>query len=474
MQFTTLSFLLFFLAVYCVYWTMKGRLPRQILLLLASVLFYGAWSPVFLVHFLLFLGVNHLAAVRLFHSRSRGLLTCVLLLNFANLFLFKYSYFFLSVLAGMLPDSGLGTQSVNGFLNATLGVGEITLPLAISFYTFQMTAFAVDTYRGQTPRPYNGLEYSLFIMFFPQLVAGPIVRHSELLGQISEVERLRPDSLDGGVFLLVQGLAKKLLVSDRLYPLVDQVFQSAERFDALTCAAGCLGFGALLYCDFSGYTDIARGLGRLLGFELPENFFAPYFSTSIRALWNNWHRTLTAWLRDYVYIPLGGQKLGFLRAQFNIVLTLTLCGIWHGAGWNFLFLGLYHGVLVALEAVFARVFGPAPKELPLWRRALGTLRVLVLLNVGFVLFRSPDLKHALSMYERILTGAGGERGPVELFVEMFAVALLFQGLQAKWAKEIPFARPWKRWTFLFVVGSLFVMLLGRYGGAGPAFYYFQF
>ena len=487
MLFSTTAFLLFFVLVYLVYWSVGGR-GKLYVIVLSSIFFYGFWSPAFAVHFLAIALLNFGFArlVRRAHrSMGRVWLALLLTINLGNLFFFKYFYFFLEVMRDVTGSAIFQETAFNGYLEASMGIRGIVLPLAISFYTFQLTAYVVDTYRGEIEKEHSLLEFLAFILFFPQLVAGPIVRHQEFFFQIQDPNRIKPEESQfiSGIYLLLQGIVKKVLIADNLAPHTTLIFNQPERFDWLTLVAGCFAFGAQLYCDFSGYTDLARGQGRLLGIELPENFFAPYFSRSVRALWNNWHRTLTSWVRDYVYIPLGGQTVSFARTQFNIILSWALVGLWHGASYNYLLLGTYHGFLIAAEIQLRRwqKAGILPILSERWprlgqiQRITGPIYVLLMLGAGFVLFITPDLETARTMYTRMFSGAGGTRSVYnDFFFLCFGAALLFNYFQSRSFQPIPSNRRWRYYGGLIAGGFLLLILLGRFAPGSEDFFYFQF
>jgi len=479
MLFTTATFIAFYLTVYLLFWSGSGRRYRLSLLLVASILFYAAWSIGFAIHFLCVVVCNYFIVQNIRRDAGRRWIFAALLFNGTNLFVFKYFYFFLSVLFDLTGNPIFRDTAFDRTLYETTGIHRIILPLAISFYTFQLIAYAIDVYRKKIEEPETLLEFMVFILFFPQLVAGPILRHSEFFGQLRSIDRLVParSQITGGLFLLLSGYFKKILIADNLAPFTTPVFQNPSSYDWSAAVIACLGFAAQLYCDFSGYTDIARGLAKLFALEIPENFFSPYFSRSVRELWNNWHRTLTFWLRDYVYIPLGGQRVSLARAQFNIILTMTLCGLWHGASYNYLFLGIYHGVLIAIESTWNRLTVNRFARLPdstAAKRLLDAGRMLIvffLLCSGFVLFNTPDLTTAIDMYRGILTLRTG--APPDSFVPFVAgivATLVFHIVQTiRWNLS-------ERTTLflLFLCSLFFVISLGRFMPNGQDFFYFQF
>ncbi|MEQ9363290.1 MAG: MBOAT family O-acyltransferase [Leptospirales bacterium] len=524
MRFTSLIFLAFFLCVYILFWS--GRRTRLPLLFVASFAFYAAWSIGFALHFMAVIVVSY-SLIRIGHQRRRTLygessaiyegrkddrdgpgggegggrpywLWSVLGLNFANLFLFKYA----GAAALLFADLGLwrpGGGDAAAALSAAWPGFALVLPLAISFYTFQICAYAIDVSRGQIPEDPGFLRFAVFILFFPQLVAGPIMRYSEFFGQLERLDRLEPrlPQMSAGVYLLIQGFAKKVLIADNLSPATFAVLFAPEQYDWQSNVAAVVGFAAQLYCDFSGYTDIARGLGKLLGLELPENFFAPYLSSSFRVFWRNWHRTLTTWLRDYVYIPLGGSRLSGWRAALNTLIVLLLIGVWHGAGYNFFVLGLINGLYLIGEGLVVGWLARFPRLVgsPI-APALGVVITLSFVCVAMVMMVTPDFATTLDVYRRVFgldpargAGSGGERfAGVSQLWGGFALALFFNALQrlreflteragrgdaADWFFETR-ARSYLSLGGLWLLGFLFLVLIGRFAPGSADFIYFQF
>ena len=484
MLFNTAIFLIFFVFIYLVYWSVRGQ-ARLYVVVLSSIFFYAFWSPPFAIHFLSIVLLNFLFILRIRNSQAKkGWLIALVLLDATNLFFFKYFYFFLRILLDVTGLNLFERQEFNQLLIDEFSVKGIVLPLAISFYTFQLIAYAVDTYRGEIEKRHSLIQYLTFILFFPQLVAGPIVRHSEFFYQIEDPHSIKPDhqKLISGIYLLIQGVVKKILIADNLVPHTTLIFGQPERFDWFTLVAGCFAFGAQLYCDFSGYTDLARGQGKLLGIELPENFFAPYFSRSVRALWNNWHRTLTSWLRDYVYIAMGGQSVSFIRTQFNVILTWAMVGLWHGASYNYLLLGVYHGCFIAMEIQYRRLqkqeILPVLSQRFPWLQKLqaftGPIYTLTILGAGFVLFITPDMETAATMYDRMFTGATGERSVYTgWFFSAFLAAMIFNAFQLKQYSPGK-QKAWLYYLALFVLGFLVAALLGAFAPGSEDFFYFKF
>ncbi|MBX7056463.1 MAG: MBOAT family protein [Leptospirales bacterium] len=349
MLFNSILYFVFLLIVLLCYWALPHR-ARKWALLLASILFYLSWDWKFLLHFAFVLALNYPFFVQIYEKRSKAWLTLALLLNFLNLSFFKYFYFAAETTGRLLHDPSVLAIG----LHKNSAFPEIILPLAISFYTFQLAAMHIDAYRGELPERPSFVNFSLFIIFFPQLIAGPIVRHNELLPHLDAPKD--PDKIDvsRGLALIAVGIIKKAIIADYLAAPVAAITTQPLQYDAVSVFTACLFFGVQVYCDFSGYTDLARGSGLLLGFDFPVNFRGPFFALSFQDYWRRWHITLTNWLRDYLYISLGGSRVSEWRTYFNLSATFLLGGLWHGAGWGFALWGGFHGVALAVERALYR------------------------------------------------------------------------------------------------------------------------
>jgi alginate O-acetyltransferase complex protein AlgI len=368
---------------------------RNGIIALASLVFYTVGAGPTVILLLFAMGVNFLAGQllepddwALARRRKRGILIGVICFNVAVLVVWKYA--------------GFMTEQLDGFARLFGGdfpVTHLVLPIGISFYTFHNISYIVDVYRGERPALREPVAYATYISMFPQLIAGPIVRYREIADQLPQQRTHRLDDIAAGFPRFALGLCKKVIIADSLSPLVDACF--ATPGDEMTFAIAWLGaltYTLQLFFDFSGYSDMAIGLGRMLGFRLPENFARPYSSVTITEFWRRWHMSLSRWFRDYVYIPLGGNRHGTARTYRNLCIVFVLTGFWHGANWTFLVWGLYHGALLIIERGF-RVDGPpvsAAWVIP--RRAL----TFVLVVFGWVFFRSTDLPQALTMIGHML------------------------------------------------------------------------
>jgi alginate O-acetyltransferase complex protein AlgI len=321
-------------------------------------------------------------------QRRRRLLIAVIGFDLAVLLVWKYGGFASAQAAGLARLTGLELPAVS-----------LALPIGISFYTFHHISYVVDVYRGQRPALRDKVSFITYIAMFPQLVAGPIVRYREIADQLTQQRSHRLDDIAAGFPRFALGLCKKVLIADSLAPLVDACFATpADHMTTATAWLGAIGYTLQLYFDFSGYSDMAIGLGRMLGFRLPENFERPYSSASITEFWRRWHMSLSRWFRDYVYIPLGGNRHGPRTTYRNLWIVFVLVGFWHGANWTFLFWGLYHGTMLVIERRRGWAVAAAPPQRRLARRAL----TLLLVVFGWVLFRSPDLGTALVFLQHMV------------------------------------------------------------------------
>jgi alginate O-acetyltransferase complex protein AlgI len=338
MIFTEFRFFIFFAIVFCVYWALRSNLWRKVWILSVSYLFYGAWDWRFL---LLIVGssvMDYFVGLNMSKAESpktrRSWLMVSLIVNLSVLGFFKYANFFTDSAVGLFSWLGLPVNSVT--LN-------ILLPVGISFYTFQTLSYSIDVYAGRIKPAKSLLDLTTFVAFFPQLVAGPIVRASDFLPQLDVARSFSQVNVRACLTLFMVGFFKKACVSDNLAPVVDRYFAAPETYDAISGWIGVLSYTTQIYCDFSGYSDMAIACAGLLGYELCENFNFPYFASSITDFWRRWHISLSTWLKDYLYIPMGGNRGGQLFTYRNLMLTMLLGGLWHGAAWTFVAWGAMHG-----------------------------------------------------------------------------------------------------------------------------------
>ena len=392
---------------------------RVCFLIAASYLFYSVTYPPWLVLLLACTLVDYRLARMLEGRTDRGARVALLLascvLNLGLLAFYKYAAFIATTVNGGAAMLGIDLR---------LPVLAVGLPLGISFYVFESMSYVIDVYRGRTPAIRRLTDYALFIAFFPHLIAGPIVRARDFVPQIAGHQPFARDKTIRGVELIALGFFKKTVIADNCAPLVDAVYSGPALAGGAALWLATMFFAVQIYCDFSGYTDIARGLANVMGFELGLNFKFPYLSRSIRDFWRRWHLSLSAWLRDYLYIPLGGSRQGRARMAVAITLTWLLGGLWHGAAWNFVAWGLFHGVLVSMAAaVEGRRAGALWDRLPALFQ-IGLTFALVLW--GWVLFRADNVTQAFAMWRAMIAprDAGFMRG-AEIFSAFSLTMLAF-------------------------------------------------
>ncbi len=467
MLFNSLEFLIFFAIVFSLYAFFSPRVQNY-WLLAASYVFYGAWDPRFLALLMFTTLVDYGCAIAMENavsSRVRKTFACLSVgTNLAVLITFKYFGFFAGSFAALL--NALGLTVSNGTLS-------IVLPVGISFYTFQAISYSLDVYAKRISAVRNLADFALYICFFPQLVAGPIERAKDLLPQIQGSRSITWQGLRTGGYLFVWGLFKKCVVADNLAPMADAVFSEPISLSALGTFIGVVAFAFQIYGDFSGYTDMARGLAAAMGFRLSENFLFPYTARNIRDFWHRWHITLSQWFRDYVYIPLGGNRRGPWKTVRNILATMALAGLWHGASWHFVAWGLYHGGLLAAYHAWASA-GPRLKMIRLPGPAAGLITFFAVV-LGWVLFRAPSMaavyRCVFGCWTTLYSAADAQAALRLLF---FAGALFGLEALAKRRGGMLEVLSWPMFSRALYY-ALIVFLILIYGAPlGEPFIYFQF
>lgn len=399
MSFTSLSFAMFLALTFVLYWSLRWAGPRaqNLLLLAASYLFYGMWDFRFVLVLFFSTALDFAVGVRLASERktaTRRFLLCVSLLsNLSLLGFFKYFNFFLESLSDL---SGAFGGSLN---TRTL---SILLPVGISYYTFKKLSYTIDVYRDTLKPTRDAIAFFSFVAFFPQLLAGPIDRGSTLLPQFLRKRRFSSTQASDGLRQILSGIMKKMLIADNLLPLVEGIFGNYRSYDGLGLSIGVFFASMQLYCDFSGYSDIAIGLGKLLGFRLMRNFATPYFSRDIAEFWRRWHISLSTWLRDYLYVPMCGNRPSRSKKAVFILLTFTLCGLWHEAAWTYVFWGFLHGVFflpMTLRKMHPRYLGipAANRFLPTFRESCGIAVTFLTTSFAWIFFLADSIGQALGM-----------------------------------------------------------------------------
>jgi alginate O-acetyltransferase complex protein AlgI len=474
MIFTSFEFVLFFAIVLGVRSCLRNFSVEKWFLLLASYVFYISWSipcgllilATSLTDYFVGVGLG-----RIENERKRKLLLVVsIVANLGVLAFFKYSNFFLTNVSASL--NFLGFEEPRWHL-------DILLPAGISFFTFQSMTYTIETYRRNIKPCHSPRDFLLFVAFFPQLLAGPINRAAQLLPQFAQRVRATIMEFESGLVQFGMGAVKKIVISDQISPHVDMIFASPDKYDAVTLIEGVLGYAIQIYCDFSGYSDMAIGCARMMGFHFMENFQMPYSSLSITEFWRRWHISLSSWFRDYLYIPLGGSRKGAGRTYVNLLGTMLLCGLWHGASWNFVFWGALHGVALAIHRAWSR-WNPlaASDEHPIFRLGwdlFARLSTLGVVLVGWIFFREHSWTAAWQYLSRIATlNHDGSRFVSPYILAALAAVFLAHLLVPKdsnWAIDVS-----NRSFFVraLAYGALFFLIICFGATDTTPFIYFQF
>jgi D-alanyl-lipoteichoic acid acyltransferase DltB (MBOAT superfamily) len=389
MLFNSLQFAVFFPVVTVLYFALPQRL-RWLHLLIASCIFYMAFIPAYVLILAFTIVVDYFAGILIERSRGaarRAMLLASLAANIGVLAVFKYLAF--------LADGLLALLHLGGF-HASFPALHIILPIGLSFHTFQAMSYTIEVYRGKQPAERHFGIYALYVMFYPQLVAGPIERPQILLHQFREHHAFDYGRVTDGLKLMAMGLFKKIVIADQLAPAVNRTFEHLDQHHGLALVIAVVSFAFQIYYDFCGYSEIAIGSAQVMGFRLMTNFDAPYFSRSVTEFWRRWHISLSTWFRDYVYYPLGGSRVSTPRWCLNIMIVFLVSGLWHGASWTFVAWGAIHGVLLIVENLPQRLLGPglAAPSRTWWRDALAIVRTFVLVCVAWVFFRAATFSDA--------------------------------------------------------------------------------
>ena len=400
MLFNSIEFLLFLPTIFILYWFVfnKNLKYQNTLILVSSYVFYGWWDYRFLSLIFLSTIVDYVIGLSISNQSSKKkqklLLWGSVLFNLSVLGFFKYYNFFV--------DSWVELFSLLGYEIKSIWTLNFILPVGISFYTFQTMSYTIDIYRKKLEPTKDFISFASFVSFFPQLVAGPIERASNLLPQILKKREFQHDQVIQGLKLILWGLFKKVVIADSLAPIVDDIFSNYQDFGGGTLWLGAIYFSFQIYCDFSGYSDIAIGTSKLFGFELMSNFKFPYFSRNIGEFWRRWHISLSTWFRDYLYIPLGGSQEGKWKSIRNIFIIFLVSGFWHGANWSFIFWGLFHSILFLPTFMFNKNRNytssiiAANTLLPSLKEFISVGTTFLLVTIGWVFFRSESIGDSFS------------------------------------------------------------------------------
>lgn len=499
MLFNSIDFILFFPAVVVLYYLIPHKL-RYLWLLVCSYYFYMCWNPKYALLILFSTVITYASGILIEKVRNdsaektgnrgqRRAKMCVALsfsLNLAVLCYFKYFGFLINNLNHVLSELHI-TFKIPDF--------DILLPVGISFYIFQALSYTIDVYRNEVPAERNFLKYALFVSFFPQLVAGPIERSGNLLTQIHRQQKFRFRNFQEGSCLMVWGFVLKLVIADRIAMIVNLVYGNPAQYQGFYIVVATVLFAFQIYCDFNGYTMIARGCARMMGFELMENFRAPYYAGSVAEFWRRWHISLTSWFRDYLYIPLGGNRKGRERKFFNLMVVYAVSGLWHGAAWGYVLWGLLNGVyqiagelLQPLRDWVVKVF--SIDRTCVSHRILKVVTTFILVDFSWLFFRAASLGEAAKILKNLncfnpqifvdgsLYEVGGGKSSFLFLLCMLMGLLLLDFLKHKKTDVLGmvlYSGIWFR-TLLLAVGTWMIIIFGIYGAEYEAsqFIYFQF
>ena len=475
MIFTSYTYLAFLAVAFVAHWLMPA-VARKAFLVVASYFFYCTWDWRFGFLLLAVSVFNFSYAKYVLAKAPTGpKLALGILANLAPLLYYKYWGFALTNVSFVAEWLGVGER---------VGPVNLFIPLGISFFTFQGVAYLVDVVTGDEPLN-DPLDFLFFKAFWPQLIAGPIIRLHELRDQIAAPRTMTPEDLSFGAYRILRGFFKKICLADQIAPAVDLAFQSPTAPNALDCVVGVLGFGLQIYFDFSAYSEIAIGSARLFGFRFPENFAWPYLTGSPQEFWARWHMTLSRWIRDYVFTPLNfaARDTPWLGHVW-LILAMTLCGLWHGAAWTFVVWGFWHGVLLVLNQTLLKSLFPRPARTPgpdlSLARLPGTLATFVAVTIGWLFFRAQSLEQCVSFVKSVATLKGGVRPSAMRENDVLIVAFIFLGTVAVYFARsrnlfVPLFATSYGWVALRAVIYVFMMAaVIVFDREAQAFVYFQF
>lgn len=469
MLFNSISFLLFFPILCIIYYLIPSKQIRirNILLLVASYYFYMNWKAEFALLLLFSTLVTYFCSLGIARNGNKktkkGLLILSIIFNIGILFLFKYFNFFAESIENVLLWSGLKID---------IPEFSLLLPVGISFYTFKALGYTIDVYRGNVEAEKDIITYALFVSFFPQLAAGPIDRANNLLPQLKMSHHFDYDRVLGGAKIMIWGYFLKLVLADRCGIYVDAIFNNVDYHNGGSFLIASLLFTIQIYGDFSGYSLIAIGVAKVIGYDLVENFRRPYFAASVGEFWHRWHISLSTWFRDYVYIPLGGNRVSKARCYFNLFITFLVSGIWHGANWTFFVWGALHGVLLCIE----KAIGISKRKFSGFNKLVHCLCTFILVNFAWVFFRADSLSDAVTVITGIFTNWGA---PKAEYAHWLAILIALIVLVAKETREefVLKSRFIERHRIMadhayIILMVCYIMLFGILGS--DQFIYFQF
>lgn len=475
MVFSSLEFLcVFFPITYILYSLLPSLKLKNALLILVSLMFYAYGEPVYVVLMILSAFLNYACGrgIEYASKHKKVVLVVALLLNFGLLGVFKYTGFIL--------------ETCNQMFGLELSIPEISLPIGISFFTFQAVSYVIDVYAGKVKAQKSFWKVLLYISFFPQLIAGPIVKYRDIESAIDErSQNVRETAI--GLRRFICGLGKKVLIANAMGVVADAVFTTElQNVNIVVAWLGAVAYMFQIYYDFSGYSDMAIGLGRMFGFHFLENFQYPYAAVSVQDFWHRWHISLSTWFKEYVYIPLGGNRKGKGRAAFNRMVVFFLTGLWHGANWTFVLWGVYHGVLLLIEEYI-----PFMRKMPKWLSRIYTVLVVC---IGFVMFRANSVSQGFYMIGQMFTGVSFAPATMSFalqqvtpyFVVMLIAAVLCAGPLRRVSDKVreqlcstegELTKKWMVWQVVLYLASFILLawcILRLSGGTYNPFIYFRF
>ena len=471
MLFNSIEYLFFLPIVFILYWTVLNKKLKyqNFFILISSYVFYGWWDYRFLSLIFFSTIVDYIIGINIpkqnSENKQKVLLWCSLSFNLIVLGCFKYFNFFISSWVDLLGSFGYEINSV-----WTL---KIILPVGISFYTFQTMSYTIDIYRKRLKPTKDFISFASFVSFFPQLVAGPIERATNLLPQILNKRVFKYKQGVQGLRLILWGMFKKVVIADSLAPIVDNIFANYQDFGSATLWLGAIYFAFQIYCDFSGYSDIAIGTSKLFGFELMSNFKFPYFSRNIGEFWRRWHISLSTWFRDYVYIPLGGSKEGKWKSIRNIFIIFLISGFWHGANWTFIIWGFFHSILFLPSFIFNtnRIYRTTSighnRILPTLKEFIQILTTFFSVTIGWVFFRSETIRDSFNYLYRLF----------EINFDLLylnKLVLIFFLITIEWKIKNDEREIYNNSNFKWILDFVLFFLIISYFGNNKPFVYFNF
>lgn len=477
MLFNSVEFIIFFPIVFLFYWLLKKALYQNVLLTIASYVFYGWWDWRFLCLIAFSSSLDYFLALKINHSdnqRTRKLLLAIsIVANIGILGFFKYFNFFIDSFSQLLSSFNLSTNYSS--LN-------IILPVGISFYTFQTLSYTIDIYRKKMPAVINPITFFTYVSFFPQLVAGPIERATNLIPQFIRKRSFSSELATDGLRQILWGLFKKVVIADNCAPLVTQIFESPSATHSGILILGAILFALQIYGDFSGYSDIAIGSSKLLGIKLMTNFRCPYFSQNISEFWQRWHISLSSWFRDYVYIPLGGNRHGKLITTRNMTIVFLLSGLWHGANWTFIAWGAIHALLyIPIVLIIKPVEKSRLKIKSKWRIIFNTILTFSAVCITWVFFRAETFTHALQYFAHIFEGSNAPNSQLIYFLKnsakttliMIIIMMTIEWFQRHKEHSLEISNI-KHPAIRYLIYYLLIYVIWKHAGEQQDFIYFQF